>query len=178
MAQVHKWYTIHTSPGSEKKVKQMIADQIEKQGMAEHFENILIPVIEVSGVRRGKAVKTEKNLMPGYIFIKMNINDESWRLVKRVPKISGFLGSNGNPQELKDEDIQRIIKQLETEASGATSIKLYDVGEQIVVVDGPFDSFVGLVEEVDNEKQRLRVSISIFGKATPIDLNFTQIKKG
>jgi len=177
VGQEHKWYIIHTSSGSEKRVKQLILDQVERQGMSEYFEDIIVPVIEVPEVKRGKPVKTEKKFMPGYILVKMDMNDKSWHLVQGVPKITGFLGSKSKPKPLTEAEVQGIFTQLESETKGATSAKLYQIGEQVMVVDGPFDSFMGVVEDVDNEKQRLRVSISIFGKATPIDLNFTQVKK-
>lgn len=172
-----KWYVIHTLSGSEKQVKQMILDQIVKQGMSEFFEEIIVPVIEVPEVKRGKTIKTEKKFMPGYILIKMEMTDESWHLVKSVPKITGFLGSRSHPQPLTEKEVQNIFSQLESEAKDVTSAKLYDIGEQVVVIDGPFDTFTGVIEDIDIEKQRLRVSISIFGKATPIDLGFAQVKK-
>jgi transcriptional antiterminator NusG len=177
VAQEYKWYIIHTSSGSEKRVKQMILDQIKRQGMSEDFEDIIVPVIEVPEVKKGKATTTEKKFMPGYILIKMDINDKSWHLVKNVPKVTGFLGSKSRPKALTESEVQRIFSQLESETKGATSAKLYEIGEQVMVVDGPFDSFLGVVDEVYSDQQRLRVSISIFGKATPIDLNFTQVKK-
>ena len=177
MAQNCKWYIVQSSSGSEKRVKEMILDQIIKQNMQECFEDIVIPVIEVPEIKRGKTVKTEKKFMPGYILIKMAMNDKSWHLVKNIPKISGFLGSKSTPEPLSESEVQNIFAQIESETIGATSTSLYEIGEQVMVLDGPFDSFVGIVDEIDNDKQRLRISISIFGKATPIDLGFTQVKK-
>jgi transcriptional antiterminator NusG len=171
-----KWYIIHTLSGSEKRVKQMILDQIEKKNMSEFFEDIVVPVIEIPEVKRGKSVKTEKKFMPGYVLIKMHMTDQSWHLVKNVPKISGFLG-NKFPQALTEAEIKNIFSQLETERKEANTSRLYDIGESVIVTEGPFETFSGVVEEVDSEKQKLRVSISIFGKATPIGLNFTQVKK-
>lgn len=172
-----EWYIIHTLSGSEKRVKQMILDQVSKQGMNEFFKEIVVPVVEISEVKRGKVTTTEKKFMPGYILIKMVMNDQTWHLVKNIDKITGFLGGKLTPQALTDQEVQGIFSQLELEAKGVVSVKLYEIGEQVTVIDGPFDSFIGSVEEVDSEKQRVRVSISIFGKATPIDLNFTQVKK-
>ncbi len=171
-----KWYIIHTLSGSEKRVKQMILDQIEKKSMSEFFEDIVVPVIEIPEVKRGKSVKTERKFIPGYILIKMHMTDKSWHLVKNVPKISGFLG-NKSPQALTEAEVQNIFSQLETEIKEANTSRLYDIGESVIVTEGPFETFTGIVEEIDNEKQKLRVSISIFGKATPIGLNFTQVKK-
>ncbi len=172
-----KWYIIHTLSGSEKRVKQMILDQVAKHNMSEFFEDIVVPVIEVPEVKNGKTVKGEKKFMPGYILIKMKMTDESWHLVKSVPKITGFLGSKSTPQPLSEKEVQNIFSQLESEAKDIKVNKLYEIGEQVVVTDGPFDSFNGVIEEIDNDKQRLKVSISIFGKATPIDLSFSQVKK-
>lgn len=175
MTQVHNWYAIHTSPGSEKAVKEEITIRVGKQGLADHLENILVPLIEVSSTRRGRIVKSEKNLMPGYVFIRTS--EQVLPLIKGIPKLIGFLGNEGRPEKVPDEEMQRTIEKLQIEAKGATSVELYSIGEQIVVADGPFDSFVGEVEEVDNERKRVRVAISIFGKKTPMDLNFNQIKK-
>ena len=173
-----EWYIIHTLSGSEKRVRQMILDQIAKQNMHGLFQEIVVPVIEVPEIKRGKPTKVEKKFMPGYILIKMEMTDESWHLVKSVPKTTGFLGSKSKPKSLSEAEVQNIFRQLESEAKGANLSKLYEIGEQVIVTDGPFDTFTGTVEEIDNEKQRLRISISIFGKATPIDLSFSQVKKG
>ncbi len=172
-----QWYVIHTLSGSEKRVKQMILDQIAKQGMSEFFEDIVVPVIEVPEVKRGKNVKTEKKFMPGYILIKMNMTDDSWHLVKSVTKVTGFLGGKSTPQALSEKEIQNIFSKLEAETKDARVSKLYEIGESVIVTDGPFETFTGVIEEIDYDKNRLRVSISIFGKATPIELNFTQVKK-
>lgn len=172
-----KWYVIHTLSGSEKRVKQMIFDQAAKKGMQNIFEDIVIPVIEVPEVKKGKVGKAEKKIMPGYILLKMNMTDEAWHLVKSVPKITGFLGSKSTPQSLTDKEVENIFSRIELETKGAVVAKLYDIGEQIIVTDGPFDTFTGVVEDIDNDKKRLKVSISIFGKATPIELSFTQVKK-
>ncbi|WP_342272709.1 transcription termination/antitermination protein NusG [Candidatus Tisiphia endosymbiont of Parasteatoda lunata] len=174
---VVQWYVIHTLSGSEKRVKQMILDQIAKQGMSEFFEDIVVPVIEVPEVKRGKNVKTEKKFMPGYILIKMNMTDDSWHLVKSVTKVTGFLGGKSTPQALSEKEIQNIFSKLEAETKDARVSKLYEIGEAVIVTDGPFETFTGVIEEIDYDKNRLRVSISIFGKATPIELNFTQVKK-
>jgi transcriptional antiterminator NusG len=172
-----QWYVIHTISGSEKRVKQMILDQIAKKNMSEFFGDIVVPVIEVPEVKRGKNVKTEKKFMPGYIFIQMNMTDDSWHLVKSVTKVTGFLGGKSAPTALSETEIQNIFSKLESENKDAEISKLYEVGEVVIVTDGPFETFTGVVEEIYNDKSRLRVSISIFGKATPIELNFTQVRK-
>jgi len=173
-----KWYILHTVSGSEKGVKRMIEEQISRKGMSDQFEDIVVPVIEVPEIKRGKAVITEKKFMPGYILIKMQMTDESWHLVKGVPKITGFLGSKTRPNPMSEDEVQRIFKQLESATKDASTSSLYSVGDKIQVIDGPFDSFSGVVEEVDGAGEKLKISVSIFGKATPIELSFTQVKKG
>lgn len=170
------WYTIHTSSGSEKRIREMILEQARKENISEYFEEVIVPIIEVPEVRRGKTVTVEKKFMPGYILIKMVMNDKSRNLINNIPK-TNFLGTKSSPAILKEEEVERILSQRDSTANSANSMKLYEIGEQVVVINGPFDSFVGIVEEIDHDKQKLRVSISIFGKATPIDLNFTQIEK-
>ena len=159
---VAKWYILHTVSGSEKRVKQMIQDQIAKKGMSDQFEEIVVPVIEVPEIKRGKQVITEKKFMPGYILIKMKMTDESWHLVKGVPKITGFLGTKTRPNPMSDEEVGRIFKQLESETKNASTSSLYSVGDKIQVIDGPFDTFSGFVEEVDIEGQKLKISVSIY----------------
>ena len=172
-----KWYILHTVSGSENGVKRMLQDQIAKKKMSDLFEEIVVPVIEVPEIKRGKKVLSEKKFMPGYILIKMEMTDESWHLVKSVPKTTGFLGSKTTPQALSEKEVQEVFKQLELESQNANASSLYSAGDKVQVIDGPFDTFSGVVEEVDGEAQRLRVSVSIFGKATPIELSFTQVKK-
>lgn len=172
-----KWYILHTASGSEKSVKTMIEDQVEKKNMQGLFKEIIVPVVEVPEIKRGKRIITEKKFMPGYILIKMQMTDDSWHLVKSVPKITGFLGGKTTPQSLSDTEVKRIFSQLEHETKTASISSLHNIGDKVQVIDGPFDSFSGLIEDVDVESQRLRVSVSIFGKATPIELSFTQVKK-
>ena len=173
-----KWYILHTVSGSENGVKRNLQDQIGKKGMSELFEEIVVPVIEVPEIKRGKQVITEKKFMPGYILIKMKMTDESWHLVKSVSKISGFLGSKTVPKPMTQAEVDRIFKQMESASKTAGSSSLYNVGDKIQVIDGPFDSFSGVVEEVNGSSEKLRISVSIFGKATPIELSFTQVRKG
>lgn len=173
----HQWYIIHTMSGSEKRIKQMIFDQAAKKGMSDLFEDIVIPVVEVPEVKRGKSIKTEKKFMPSYVLIKMKMTDEAWHLVKSIPRVTGFLGNSTKPQAVPEREVRVIFDQIESKTKDIASDKIYEVGEQVIVVDGPFESFTGVVEDVDYEKSRLRVSVLIFGRATPMDLDFTQIKK-
>ncbi|MDC0864705.1 transcription termination/antitermination protein NusG [Rickettsiaceae bacterium] len=172
-----KWYILHTASGSEKRVKRMIEDQIAKKKMSDYFDDIAVPTIEVPEVKRGQKVLSEKRFMPGYILMKMAMTDESWHLVKSVPKITGFLGSKTKPQPLSDAEVESVFSQLEIESKNASEASLYVVGDKVQIIDGPFDSFSGVVQEVDVGTQKLKVSVSIFGKATPIELSFTQVKK-
>jgi len=173
----HKWYIIHILSGSEKLIKQTILEQAAKKGLSHMFGEVVIPVVEVPEVKRGKQVKTEKKIMPGYMFVQMELNDDTWHLVQNVPKVTGFLGSGAKPRPVPESQVLAVFEQLETKAKDVTAAKLYDVGERVMVTDGPFESFTGVVEEVDGEKGKLKVSVSIFGRATPIDLAFSQVKK-
>lgn len=172
-----KWYILHTVSGSEKGVKKMIEDQVLKKKMSDYFEEIVVPVVEVPEIKRGKKVLSEKKFIPGYILMKMKMTDESWHLVKSVPKTTGFLGSKTTPKSLSESEVKAVFSQLEAESKSASISSLYNVGDKVQVIDGPFDSFSGVVEEVDSEGQKLKISVSIFGKAIPIELSFTQVKK-
>jgi transcriptional antiterminator NusG len=174
---VARWYVVYTLSGSEKRIKQMILEQVAKHSMSEFFEDIVVPTIEVSGIKRGKTVILEKKFMPGYVLIKMKMTPESWHFVKNITKIGGFLGGKLSPKALTDKEAEAIFKGLEAEEIGAKNAKLYEIGQGVVVTDGPFETFVGIVEDVDYEKSKMRVSISIFGKATLIELGFAQVKK-
>lgn len=172
-----KWYILHSMSGSEKRVKESILEQAAKKKMLDYFEDIVIPTIEVPEVKRGKKVFVEKKFMPGYILVKMNMTDEAWHVVKSIPKVSGFLGNISKPQPVSDVEINNIFKQMDKQTQNAAIAESYEVGEVVKVVDGPFDSFSGVVEEVDYDKSRMRVAVSIFGRSTPIDLNFKQVEK-
>lgn len=173
-----KWYILHVVSGSENAVKRNLQDQIVKKGMSELFEEIIVPVIKVPEIKRGKQVVTEKKFMPGYILINMKMTDDAWHLVKSVSKISGFLGSKTAPKPMTQGEVDRILEQMESGSKAAGTSSLYNVGDKIQVIDGPFDSFSGVVEEVNSAGEKLRISVSIFGKATPIELSFNQVRKG
>lgn len=171
------WYIVHTLSGSEKKVKQTILEQAERKNMSHLFEEVLVPVVEIPEIKKGKQVNSEKKFLPGYILIKMDLTDEAWHLVKSVPKVSGFLGSGTRPSKVPEKEVQKIMEQIDSNPALMATKKVYDIGENVKVIDGPFESFTGVVEEVDVAKMRLRVSVSIFGRATPIDLSFNQIER-
>lgn len=172
-----KWYVVHVYSGFEKKVAQSIEEQARQAGMEDVLEKVLVPSEEVVEVRRGAKVNTERKFFPGYVLVKMEMNDESWHLVKNTPKVSGFLGSKDRPTPISEREAQRIIDQVQEGVDRPKPSIVFEIGEQVRVCDGPFTSFNGLVEEVDEERARLKVAVSIFGRATPVELEYTQVEK-
>lgn len=171
------WYILHTVSGFEKKVSKAIHEQSRKLGLEGAIEEVVVPTEAVVELRRGQKVNSEKKFLPGYILVKMDMNDQTWHMVRNIPKVSKFLGSDGKPSPITEAEAQRIFKQIE-EGSAVTKTTLtYESGESIKVIDGPFESFVGVVMDVDDEKSRLKVSVSIFGRPTPVELEFTQVEK-
>ena len=173
-----KWYVLHVYSGFETKVAEAIQEKAEKQGLAEKIEEILVPTEEVVEVKRGQRVNAERKFFPGYVLAKVTMDDNVWHLIKDTPKVSGFLGAGGNkPVPITEREAQRIIKQVQEGIDRPRPSVVYDVGEEIKVTDGPFASFNGVVEEVDEEKAKLKVSVSIFGRATPVELEYSQVEK-
>ena len=173
----YKWYVVHVYSGSEKRVKETIEEQMKSKNMEEFIEDILVPTEEIFEIRKGAKVKTEKKFFPGYLLIKMNMTDESWHFIKSQPKVTNFLGSKGKPVSLSDKEAERLLAQISEGVERPRSNVIFEIGEEVRVSDGPFQSFNGLVEEVDEDKSRLKVTVSIFGRATPVDLEFTQVEK-
>ena len=172
-----RWYVIHVYSGFEKKVAQAIREQAEQKGLAERFEQILVPTEEVVEVKRGAKVSSERKFFPGYVLIKMDLDDETWHLVKNTAKVTGFLGGRGRPSPISEAEASRIMHQVQEGIERPKPSITFEIGEQVRVSDGPFTSFNGVVEEVDEEKSRIKVAVSIFGRATPVELEYSQVEK-
>jgi transcriptional antiterminator NusG len=172
-----RWYVIHVYSGFEKKVAQAIREQAEQKGLSERFEEILVPTEEVVEVKRGAKVSSERKIFPGYVLIKMDLDDETWHLVKNTAKVTGFLGGRGKPLPISDAEAARIIHQMQEGIERPKPSITFEIGEQVRVSDGPFTSFNGVVEDVDEEKSRVKVAVSIFGRATPVELEYSQVEK-
>lgn len=172
-----RWYVVHVYSGFEKKVAQAIREKAAQKGLEEKFGDILVPTEEVVEVRRGAKINSERKFFPGYVLVKMELEDETWHLVKNAPKVTGFLGGGGKPQPISEAEALRIMNQVQEGVERPKPSITFEVGENVRVTDGPFTSFTGLVEEVDEDKSRLKVAVSIFGRATPVELEYTQVEK-
>ena len=172
-----RWYVIHVYSGFEKKVATAIREQAEQKGLGDRFEEILVPTEEVVEVKRGAKVNSERKFFPGYVLIKMDLDDQTWHLVKNTAKVTGFLGGRGRPSPISDAEAARIMRQVQEGIERPKPSITFEVGEQVRVSDGPFTSFNGVVEEVDEEKSRIKVAVSIFGRATPVELEYSQVEK-
>lgn len=174
----HNWYIVHTHSGSEKRVAQAIKEQAAKKDFGDKFEDIFVPIEKFVEVKKGKKVESERKFFPGYVMVKMEMNDETWQIVKNIPKVTGFLGGGGNkPQPISNNEAERIFKQVQEGIESPKHSVEFDVGDSVKIIDGPFDSFVGVIEEIDQEKNKLKVAVSIFGRSTPVELDFTQVEK-
>jgi transcription termination/antitermination protein NusG len=173
-----RWYVVHVYSGFEKKIAQQIREQAAQKGLSESFDEILVPSEEVTEVRRGQKINSERKFFPGYVLVKMAMSDEAWHLVKDTPKVTGFLGSRNKPAPITEAEAQRIVNQVQEGVDKPRRPSItFEVGEQVRVADGPFTSFNGTVEEVDEERGRVKVSVSIFGRSTPVELEYGQVEK-
>ena len=172
-----RWYVIHVYSGFEKKVAESIEEQAVQSHLSDMIEQVLVPIEEVVEMRRGAKVSAERKFFPGYVLIKMEMSDETWHLVKNTSKVTDILGGRGRPIPISDAEAQRILNQVEEGVERPRPSITFIIGEQVRVCDGPFNSFNGLVEEVDEEKARVKVSVSIFGRSTPVELEYSQVEK-
>ena len=172
-----RWYVVHVYSGFEAKVVQSIKEQVIAKGKEDLFAEVLVPTEEVVEMRRGAKVRSDRKFFPGYVLVKMELTDQTWHLVKDTPKVTGFLGARGKPSPITQSEADRILRQVKEGVERPKPSVTFEVGEQVRVSDGPFTSFNGMVEDVDEERARLKVSVSIFGRATPVDLEYSQVEK-
>ena len=172
-----RWYIVHAYSNFEKKVADSIKEQAGQRGLTDLFEQVLVPTEKVVEVRRGRKVDAERKFFPGYVLVKMDLTDEAFHLIKNTPKVTGFLGSDNKPMPISDAEADRIRTQVVDAAERPKSAIHFEVGETVKVADGPFASFNGIVEEVDDARSRLKVAVSNFGRATPVELEYGQVEK-
>ncbi len=172
-----QWYVIHVYSGFERKVAQSIEEQAKQAGMTDVIERVLVPIEEVVEIRRGSKVNAERKFFPGYVLVKIEMTDETWHLVKNTPKVTGFLGGRGRPTPISEAEAERIMRQVQEGIERPKPAITFEIGEQVRVCDGPFNSFNGFVEDVDEERARVKVAVSIFGRATPVELEYSQVEK-
>ena len=172
-----RWYVVNVYSGSEKKVAESLREQATLKKMDDKILEVFVPTENVVEIRKRTKVNAEHKFFPGYILVKMELTDETWLVVKNTPRVSGFLGSRNKPQPISDAEVQKIMNQVQEGLERPQTNVNFETGEQIRVIDGPFASFVGIVEDIDTEKNRLKVSVSIFGRYTPVELEFSQVEK-
>ncbi len=172
-----RWYIVHAYSGFEKKIALAIREKAIQQNISDKIGEVVVPSEDVIEVRRGKKVNAERKFFPGYVLVQMELTDETWHMVKNIDKVTGFLGGGGRPQPVPQSEVDAIFKHMQEGGGAPKNAVVYDVGETVKITDGPFDSFTGTIEEVDEEREKVKVSVSIFGRATPVELDFTQVQK-
>ena len=173
------WFVIHAYSGYERKVKQALEERIALSGLSDLFGDVLVPTEEVLEMRSGQKRKSERKFFPGYVLINMVLNDDTWHLVKNTPRVMGFIGGKADkPAPITQREVNEIVNRLEESVDKPTNKTIYEPGEMVRVIDGPFNDFTGTVEEVNYEKSRVRVAVLIFGRSTPVELEFSQVEKG
>ncbi|MEZ5770438.1 transcription antitermination protein nusG [Defluviimonas denitrificans] len=172
-----RWYSVSVLSNFEKKVAEQIRAAVVEKGLEEEIDEVLVPTEEVLEIRRGKKVTSERRFMPGYVLVRMDMTDRGYHLITSINRVTGFLGPQGKPMPMRDDEVNQILNRVEEGEAAPRSLISFEVGEQVKVTDGPFDGFSGMVEEVDEHASRLKVTVSIFGRPTPVELEFTQVQK-
>lgn len=172
-----RWYSVSVLSNFEKKIAEQIKLSVEEKGLVDEIDEVLVPTEEVIEVRRGKKVTAERRFMPGYVLVRMEMSDEGYHLINSINRVTGFLGPQGRPMPMRDAEVQAILGRVEEGQEAPRTLISFDIGEKVAVSDGPFEGFDGMVEGVDEDNQRLKVTVSIFGRATPVELEYTQVTK-
>ena len=172
-----RWYSVSVLSNFEKKIAEQIRHSVEEAGLQDEIEEVLVPTEEVIEVRRGKKVTTERRFMPGYVLVRMDMTDQGYHLINSINRVTGFLGPQGRPMPMRDAEVNAILNRVQEGEEAPKLMISFDVGEKVKVNDGPFEDFDGMVEEVDEDNQRLKVTVSIFGRETPVELEYTQVTK-
>ena len=172
-----KWYIVQAYSNFEKHVQRSIEREIEEKGLSDLFEEILVPTENVVEVRKGRKIESERKFFPGYVLVKVNLTDQAYHLIKNTPKVTGFLGTSSKPLPVSDKEVERIVGRIQEGVDAPRPMITFEIGETVKVVDGSFQSFNGTVESIDEEHARLNVLINIFGRATPVELEYTQVEK-
>lgn len=172
-----RWYVLHVYSGFENKVAETIVEKARKQGLEEKVESIMVPTEEIIETKRGQRVAAERKFFPGYVLAKLDLSDDVWHMIKDTPKVTGFLGGGNKPVPISNSEAERMLKQIQDGVERPRPSIMFDIGEEVKVADGPFASFNGVVEEIDEDKGKLKVSVSIFGRATPVELEYGQVEK-
>ena len=173
-----RWYSVSVLSNFEKKVAEQIKTAVAEAGLGEEIDEVLVPTEEVIEVRRGKKVTSERRFMPGYVLVRMEMSNRGYHLISSINRVTGFLGPQGKPMPMRDAEVNQILNRVEEGEIAPRNLIRFDIGERVKVTDGPFEGFDGMVEEVDESHNRLKVSVSIFGRSTPVELEFTQVTKG